>query len=226
MIRILLVDHREAARQLLARALEPHAGIGMPATAGSAMQAVSQATRTSPDVACVNVGMPNGEALQATRLMTRRFPRCRVLLINGEPDPRFLLSALEAGARGYLTRRQGMKELLTAIQVVHRGELAVPRDLLAGILPIVDRRRTSGAWEHLSALTAQEQRVLLMLLQGANNRAIGELLGISLHTARTHVHNVLNKLGVHSRLEAVAYVKRNDLLDALEEAVRSAPDTS
>lgn len=217
MIDVLFVDPREAVRQIMAFALSQHPTITV-AQVRSPLQAVAEAVKRRPDVVVIDAGLPWGDVLHATRLMVRQITHCQVLLVNGEEEPSLLLASLQAGARGYLPRSSGIAELLSAIQAMAKGELAVPLSLLAALVPMTTVRREEhdGARGRLDRLTSQEQRVLLLLVRGADNRGMGEALGISPQTARTHVQHILRKLRVHSRLEAIAFVNRHGLLGALE----------
>ena len=128
-----------------------------------------------------------------------------------------MMEAMEAGASGYLTEGAALGDLVDATKAVFRGEALVPPRLLATLLNklIRHRRERDEAIFLLSQLTRRERQVLAMLARGADNRAIAEALAISPDTARTHIQNLLGKLGVHSRLEAAAFAVRKGLHEDL-----------
>jgi DNA-binding NarL/FixJ family response regulator len=134
-----------------------------------------------------------------------------------DEDQIALLDALEAGAAGFITRTSALGELITAIRAIHRGEAMVPPMMLGPLLAALIRRRREQAnvMQRLSSLTRREREVLLLVCRGAHSRSIAEELVISPETARTHVQNVLSKLGVHSRVEAAALMGPDDMLDQL-----------
>jgi DNA-binding NarL/FixJ family response regulator len=127
--------------------------------------------------------------------------------------------ALESGAAGFVTRAGPLGDLITAIRSVHRGEAMVPPMMLGPLLAALIRRRREQAvvLQRISMLTRREREVLVLVCRGADSRTIAEALVISPETARTHVQNVLSKLGVHSRIEAAALIGPDDLLDQLVE---------
>jgi DNA-binding NarL/FixJ family response regulator len=168
--------------------------------------AVAEASRTQPDVAVLDADLPNLDGVRASRLIRERVPDCRVLMLTGTEDPEILASAIEAGASGYLTKVSPLTELVAAIGSVHRGDTLIPARMLGDLLDrlIRHRQRKDEAVRRIARLTPREQEVLSLLSEGGDNDSIARTLVISPQTARTHVQNLLMKLGVHSRLEAAA----------------------
>jgi DNA-binding NarL/FixJ family response regulator len=144
-----------------------------------------------------------------------------VILAPSE-DEELLIEALEAGASGFLTKGAPLSELIEASRRVYHGEVLIPPRLLGPLLARLIRRRReqNEAMRQMTKLTKREKEILALLTGGADNNAIAQALVISPGTARTHIQNVLNKLGVHSRLEAAAFVIRNGILEELQEAAR------
>jgi two-component system NarL family response regulator len=125
-----------------------------------------------------------------------------------------LLAAVEAGVTGYITKDVGVVDLLEGTRVVHRGEAMIPGRMLGTLLTTLleRRRREREMLLRISRLTVRERQVLELLAAGAKNRAIAGVLMISPDTARTHVQNLLPKLGLHSRLEAAGFARQADLV--------------
>jgi DNA-binding NarL/FixJ family response regulator len=155
-------------------------------------------------------------------LILERRPECKVVVLADVEDHELLIEALEAGASGFLTKGSPLSELIDAARRVQRGEVLIPPRLLGPLLGRLIRRRREQdqAYRQMSKLTKREKEILALLSDGADNNAIAQALVISPGTARTHVQNVLTKLGVHSRLEAAAFVIRNGIRDELQEAIR------
>jgi DNA-binding NarL/FixJ family response regulator len=213
-VRILLADGHSLFREALSAALGSEPEMAVVAEARDGLQAVSEAARTSPHVAVLDSDLPNGDGVRAARLIRERVGGCRVVLLTGEEDLELLASAVEAGASGYMTKASPLTELVEAIRSVHRGDTLVPARMLGGLLDRLIRRRRDHdeAVRRLARLTTREREVLTLLAQGGDNDSIAQALVISPQTARTHIQNVLVKLGVHSRLEAAALAIQNGLL--------------
>ncbi|MGH2791279.1 MAG: response regulator [Actinomycetota bacterium] len=212
-VRILLADGHSLFREAVRAVLESEGGMEVVAEAHEGLQAVSEAERSSPDVALLDAGLTNCDSIRATELIRERVPGCRVLVLSGEANDTTLANAMTAGASGYLSKEHPLAELLAATRSVHRGETSIPPRMLGTLLAHLIRRRrdTDEALKHLARLTRREKEVLLLLAEGSDNDGIAQNLVISPQTARTHIQNVLGKLGVHSRLEAAAFVLQNGI---------------
>jgi DNA-binding NarL/FixJ family response regulator len=213
----LLADEHSLFREAVRVVLESQSDMEVVAEARDGAQAVAEAEALSPDLAILDVGLPNCDGIRATHMIRERVPNCRVMLLAPEDDHDLLLDALEAGATGYLTKGSPLGELIDAARAVHSGETLVPRNMLGALLAGLIRRRRAEdeAMRRMSGLTKREREVLGLLAKGADNDGIAQALVISPQTARTHIQNVLGKLGVHSRLEAAAFVMQNGILGEL-----------
>ncbi len=216
-LRIVLADEQSLFREAVKVVLESQVDIEVVAEARDGQQAVAAVEQTKPDVALLDVNLPNCDGIRATSLIKERVPDCRVLVLTGEEDQATLVEALEAGASGYLTKECPLSELIEATRAVHRGETLIPPRMLGSLLSrlIHRRREQDDALQRISKLTKREKEVLAFLAEGRDNDGIAQALVISPETARTHIQNVLGKLEVHSRLEAAAFVIQNGILDDL-----------
>jgi DNA-binding NarL/FixJ family response regulator len=216
-IRILLADEQSLFREAVKVVLGAEEDLLIVAEARDGLQAVAEAERTQPDLALIDVGLPNCDGVRATAMIRNRVPDCQVMVLSDEEDEGMLIEALEAGASGYLTKESPLAELIEATRSVHRGQTLIPPRMLGGLLSRLIRRRREQdeALRLVSRLTRREREVLARLADGADNDMIAQSLVISPETARTHVQNVLAKLKVHSRLEAAAFVMQNDILGDL-----------
>jgi DNA-binding NarL/FixJ family response regulator len=221
-VRILIGDGQSLFREAVTAVLEGEPDLEVVAEARDGLEAVAEAERTRPDVALLDAGLPNCDGIRATTLIRERVPECRVLVLTGEEDQAALAEAVEAGASGYLTKEFPLGELIEATRVIHRGETLIPGRMLGSLLVRLTRRRRDqdDALRQMAGLTRREREVLALLAGGHDNNAIAQSLVISPQTARTHIQNVLGKLGVHSRLEAAAFVNQNGLLEELAGADR------
>jgi DNA-binding NarL/FixJ family response regulator len=216
-VRILLADGQSLFREAVKVVLGNEPGLEVVAEAGDGLDAVAEAERVRPNIALVDLNLPNCDGVRATYLITERVPACRVVVLADEEDESVLVNAIEAGASGYLTKESPLAELIQATRAIHRGETLIPRQMLGPLLKrlIVRRREQDEALQRIAKLTKREREVLAYLAEGRDNDGIAQALVISPQTARTHVQNMFTKLGVHSRLGAAAFVTRNGILDEL-----------
>jgi DNA-binding NarL/FixJ family response regulator len=220
---VLLADEQALFRDALGVALERENDIEVVAAVSDGIRAVSEVKRLLPDVVLLSAALPGCDGLTATRLISEHVPGCKVLVLTAVEDDRVLVDALEAGARGYLSKQSTLVDLVGAVHSVHRSETLVPPKMLsAAFARLIDHRREQdSALRLLDRLTARQREVLRLLADGAGNDAIAAELSISPDTARTHIQMIIRKLEVHSRLEAAVFVTRNRLLDELSEPVPS-----
>ncbi|MFB3737386.1 MAG: response regulator [Candidatus Velamenicoccus archaeovorus] len=213
-MRILLADEQALFREAVRVVLESEGDLEVVASVRDGGQAVAEAERMLPDVALIDAGLKN-EGIRATRLIRQRVPQCEVVILSSREEADVLEQALEAGARGYVSKTSPVDELLEVTRAVHLGETLVPQRMLGDLLGrlLQRRREQSEALRRISLLTRREREVLGLLVKGAGTEAIARALVISPQTARTHIQNILAKLGVHSRLEAAAIANEADVLD-------------
>jgi DNA-binding NarL/FixJ family response regulator len=213
LVRVLIADAHSLFREALATSLAGQPDLKVVGQARDGLEAVAEAARTEPEVAVLDADLPNCDGVRATKLIRDRLPACRVVVLAAEEDHETLADAIHAGANGYLTKSSPLTDLVDAIRSVHRGDTLVPAGMLGDLLGrLIDRRQQqSEAVRRIGRLTPREQEVLSLLAQGGDNDTIAQALVISPQTARTHIQNVLVKLGVHSRLEAAALAIQNGL---------------
>ncbi len=218
-VRVLFADHEPLFREAIRVVLDNQPDLLVVAEAQTGCQAVALVEELDPDIAILAADLPDCDGVDPVRLVVDRSERCRVLVLARDEDQNALLQALESGAAGFVARTSPLDDLIAAIRALHRGEAMVPPMMLGPLLAALIRRRREQAavLQRISNLTRREREVLVLVCKGADSRSIADELVISPETARTHVQNVLSKLGVHSRLEAAALVGPDDLLDQLVE---------
>jgi DNA-binding NarL/FixJ family response regulator len=205
-IRVLLVDGHALFRQAVRASLEEAPDIVVVGEAADAAEVEDDDLDQAPDVALVESSGSEFGPARTTSLLKHRWPACRVVVL-GDEDPSTLIDVVEAGASGYVTEESGLAELIATTRSVYEGDTLIPPRMLGPLVSGLMSRRLEEheALERLSHLTQREREVLGLLAAGADNQGIAEALSISPETARTHVQNLLGKLGVHSRLEAAAF---------------------
>jgi DNA-binding NarL/FixJ family response regulator len=218
---VLLADPQALFRESVRIALTSDPAFEVVGEARDAAQTVARVVDSSPDVVVVDADLTTEtDVVQAIR---ERAPECRVLVVSAHEDDAVLATAIESGASGYLSKQAPLVDLVSAMRTVHDGGTVVPPMMLGRLLDsFVSRREARDeAFRRIAKLTPRERQVLALIADGADKYAIASALVISPHTARTHVQNVLAKLGVHSRLEATSFVVRTGVLRELETLIES-----
>ena len=210
-IRVMLVDDHAVVRRGLRGFLELLDDMEIVGEAEDGVQAVALAAQERPDVVLMDLLMPNMDGLQAIAAIKQAQPDTEIVAVTSFIEEEKVTSALEAGASGYLLKDAEAEEVAAAIRAAHAGEVhldpAVAR-LLA------QRMRARRDEEPVEPLTQREREVLAQLAKGASNKEIAHDLLITERTARTHVSNILGKLGLASRTQAALYAVEHKLTDA------------
>lgn len=207
-VRVLLCDDHQVFAEALAGLLDA-GGIEVVGVVGKVEDAVATAASRRPDVVLMDYELPDGDGVRATAAIKAASPHTQVVLLTSNADEDVLVAAIEAGASGYVTKHKPAAEVVAAVRAAADGEMLVSSDMLARLLPRMGRAEPRGGGYDL---TPRELEVLALLVEGTPNQELAARMGISRNTVRNHVQNLLTKLGVHSRLEAVALASREGLL--------------
>jgi len=169
---------------------------------------------TCPHVLLLDVSLPDGDGLSMVPEFKRLCPEMHILVLTSLSDEKTLLRALEVAVNGFVGKNRHVDEVLAAIRQAGEGEIIIPPSLLVGLLARVPRVASIYSEEVTrEPLTPREQEILQHLAAGHSGAAIAAELNISEVTVRTHIRNLMTKLGVHSRLEAVTFALRNGLVE-------------
>lgn len=205
-IRVVVVDDHPLFRQGVLYTLSRAPGIEVVGEAASGSQALAAATQARPDVMLLDIGMPGGDGLAAAAHIKQALPEIRIIMLTASEDADDLMTALKAGAVGYLIKGAGAGELIAAVEAVAAGEAYItPR--MAGSLLLEMTRKPSE--DPLAELTDREREVLELLAQGLSNKEIGLHLSLAEKTVKHYVTGVLQKLHVRSRVEAALLARRH-----------------
>ncbi len=212
MIRILIADDHRLFREGLTRVLNETPGLFAVASVSNGQEALERARESKPDVILMDVNMPVMDGVEATRQVRALSPQTRILMLTVSEQEEHLFAAVRAGARGYLLKNVASEDLIEAIQRVHAGEAIIAPTMavkllneFAALAPAAVPRETGG-----EELTEREREVLRQVARGLSNKEIGAALGLSPHTIKAHLRSILDKLHLHSRTEAAAWVARHD----------------
>ena len=203
-IKILIADDHAVVREGTRRILEQDQRLEVVAEAGDGEEAIRLATNLKPDVAIIDIAMPNIDGIEATRQIKALCPDTTVLILTAYDDDQFIFSLLEAGAAGYLLKSVRGRELIDAVRSVHAGESvlhpAIARKVLNRFVPSSGKPIEE---ESLDVLSQREMEVLKLAARGLSNQDIAEELCLSMRTVQGHLGHIFNKLQVGSRTEAV-----------------------
>ena len=207
MIRLLIADDHAVVRQGLRTFLELQEGIEVVAEADDGEEAVTAAERTKPDVVLLDLVMPRLGGVEAIRRIRDVSPESRVIVLTSFFDDAKLFPAVRAGAAGYLLKDVQPQELVRAIKIVHAGNALLAPAVTSRVLDEFAERARSA-----DLLTAREREVLALIAQGMPNKVIARTLGVSEKTVKSHVSNILGKLGLTDRTQAALYAVREGLV--------------
>lgn len=211
-IRVLIADDHTVVRKGIRALLETEPGIEVVGEAADGEDALHRALALKPDVVLMDLVMPKMDGVQATKAIMERRPGVKILVLTSFAEDKRILSAIEAGALGYLLKDSSPQDLVRAIREVHRGESALHPKVAQRLVSQL-REPEEPAREEL---TERERKVLELIAKGLSNREIARELSISEPTVRTHVSNILRKLHLKSRTQAALYALKEGLA-ALEE---------
>ncbi len=206
--RLLVVDDHEVVRQGLVALLARRPGFQVVAEAGTAAESLEMARRFKPDLVVMDVRLPDGSGIEACREIRAELPDTRVVILTSYPDEEAVFSAIIAGASGYLLKQVRARDLVSALESVARGESLLDPAVTERVLDRMRRIATSGATDELAQLTAQEQKILLLVAEGKTNKEIAAEVFLSDKTVKNYVSSILSKLNLQRRAQAAAFVAR------------------
>lgn len=207
-IRVMLVDDHTMVRRGLATFLKVFDDLELVGEAADGETAIQLCAQTLPDVILMDMVMPDMDGVTATGIIRQRFPTVQVIALTSFKEQRLVQDALQAGAIGYLLKDVSAEKLAQAIRAAHAGHSTLSPEAAQALVQAATRPPAPG-----HDLTEREQDVLVLMVAGLNNTKIAEELVVSPSTVKSHVSNILAKLGVSGRTEAVAVAVRHQLVD-------------
>ena len=202
-ISILIADDHPVVRQGIISFLEVCGEFEIRGEATDGAEAVKLTQELRPDVVLMDLVMPVMDGIEATRQIKKLRPKTRIITLTSFAEDNKIWSAIQAGAEGYLLKGVSPTDLVEAIKSVHNGAAAVHPDIAKKLMLHISGRDRIGSAE---TLTPRELEVLELISEGLSNEEIANKLFVSLHTVKTHVHNILHKLGMTHRVQAALYM--------------------
>jgi DNA-binding NarL/FixJ family response regulator len=207
-LRLLVVDDHEVVRQGLVALLDRRPGFQVVAQAGTVQESITQARLQRPDIVVMDVRLPDGSGVEACREIRAELPDTRVIMLTSFPDDEAVLSAIVAGASGYLLKQIRARDLVAALEAVGRGESLLDPAVTERVLERVRRIARGESNDELSVLTPQEQKILMLVAEGKTNKEIATEVFLSDKTVKNYVSSILSKLNLERRAQAAAFVAK------------------
>lgn len=212
-IRVLVVDDHAILRDGIRSLLDIQTDILVVGEASNGREAVERVKELRPDVVLMDVAMPEMNGLEATQAIKSLYPEIKVVILTQHDDREYVEPLLRAGASGYVLKRSGGREVITAIRQVSESgaflEPVIARQVIEGFA----RRPGNNPSVGQVGLTDRERQVLRELVRGKSNKEIAHELGISAKTVSVHRSNLMSKLDVHNRIELLRYATQHGLID-------------
>jgi len=213
LVRILLADDHPFMRTGLRHVLEEHSEFRVVGEAGDGREAVRLAQQERPDVAILDIGMPNLNGIEAARQICDSIPGIAVVVLSMHSDEAYVLRALKAGARAYLLKQSAEADLVAAVKAVSQGKAffspAVSQMLLNDYMRQMRERDVEDSYD---LLTPREREILQMIAEGKSNKDIANMLNLSVYTVETHRGNMMEKLNLHTVPELIIYAVRKGVI--------------
>jgi len=208
-LRLLVVDDHEVVREGLVSLLDRRPGFQVVAQAGSVAEALAEARRHRPDLVIMDVRLPDGSGIEACREIRSEMPATRVVMLTSYPDEEAVLSAIVAGASGYLLKQVRARDLVAALEVVGNGGSLLDPAVTERVLERIRRVAASDEPDELAGLTTQERKILALVAEGKTNKEIAAEVYLSDKTVKNYVSSILSKLNLERRAQAAAFVAKH-----------------
>ena len=211
LLRLLVVDDHEVVRQGLVAVLDRRPNFQVVAEAGTVAESLEQARRHKPDIVVMDVRLPDGSGVEACREIRAELPGTRIVMLTSFPDDEAVLSAIVAGASGYLLKQIRARDLVAALEAVGRGESLLDPAVTERVLQRVRQIANGEVHDELSGLTPQERKILLLVAEGKTNKEVAAEVFLSDKTVKNYVSSILSKLNLERRAQAAAFVAKHRL---------------
>lgn len=214
-IRIVIADDHDLYRRGMQAVIGLEPDLEIVAEAGSGAEAVEKVFEYEPDVVLLDVRMPGNSGIEACTAIKEKAPRTKILILTASDEESDLFAAIKAGASGYLLKDLPTEQIAEAVRLVHSGQSMIPPHMASQLIAEFSRLSNEPAKDAAPGprLTDRELEVLALVARGKANKEIATMLFISENTVKNHVRNILEKLQLHSRVEAALYAMRRNLIE-------------
>ncbi len=203
-IRILLIEDNRVLRDGIKALINAQRDLSVVATSGGSHDTVLQARKARPDVVLIDLGLRNENGLRIVALLAKELPRTKVIGMGLIPSQRDIVEFVEAGAAGFILKDATVEDVFGAIRSVSRGVRVLPPPLTESLFSYVIEQaiqRGKGSLRDAVRMTKREREIIVLIAEGMGNKEIAQRLNLSTYTVKSHVHKILEKMALHSRLQ-------------------------
>lgn len=221
-IRLLLIEDNRLLRDGINSILKPHKDIVIIAASGDAKNTLIKISQLKPNVVLLDLGLRSQNSLHVVELVKKNFPMAKIIVMDLAPVQADILQYVKAGANGFILKDASLKDLLITIRTVFEGATVLPPLLVDSLFSqIVDHAVREGKAKLNEAvrMTPRERQVILLLGEGMSNKEIAQKMHISTYTVKSHIHNIMEKLALHTRLEIANYSYNTDTLKTIANSI-------
>ncbi len=211
-MRVLIADDHPLFREGVARLIAEQADMEVVGEASDGLEALVKARELQPDLILLDITMPGSDGLEATRLIKAELPETRIIILTQRDEGETLFEAIRSGAQGYLLKTLRSQQLLDGLRSVMAGGASISPVMTKHLMEELRHVSPTAAEGETEPLTLREQEILTLIARGASNQEIADTLFLSLHTVKSHVKNILEKLNAESRHQAAHYARRKGLI--------------
>ncbi len=212
----MIVDDHPLFREGLKSLLKGEAAFDVVGEAGSCAESLEKAALLRPDMVLMDISLPDGSGIEATRSLRSRYPKCRIAILSMHAKIDYITEAFRAGATGYVVKESAAERLVDCLNAVSQGEYFIDASISHKVVESLmrfDRMQAKVTDAGYGTLTPREQQLMRLLAEGLSPRQIGEKLCISPKTVENHRANIMDKLSLHSTLELIRFAAKLGLID-------------
>jgi DNA-binding NarL/FixJ family response regulator len=221
-IRLLIIEDNRLLRDGIYSILKPHKDIVIIAASGDGKNTLAKIKQLKPNVVLLDLGLRNQSSLRVVEIVKQDFPQAKIIVMDLAPVQADILQYVKAGANGFILKDASLKDFLITIRTVSEGATVLPPLLIDSLFSqIVDHAVREGKTKIREAvcMTKREREVIVLLGDGMSNKEIGHKIRISTYTVKSHIHNIMEKLALHTRLEIANYSYTTDTLKTITKSI-------
>ena len=212
-IKVLIADDHALLREGIRSLLSQYPDIEVVGEASNGKEAITQAMKFSPDIVLMDIAMPGLGGLEATLELHKISPKTKIIVLTQYEDKEYIFRFLQAGAVGYVLKKSGGAELVSAIRAVYQGGSFLHPQVTKGVIEgYVERHREEISEDPYESLSDREKQVLKLIAEGHTSKGIAQILGISVKTVMAHRTNIMVKLDLHTRTELIKFALRKGII--------------
>ena len=211
-IRVLIADDHPLFREGVTRLIADQPDMEVVGEASDGLEALVKARELKPDVILLDITMPGSDGVEATRLIKAELPETHIIILTQRDEGETLFEAIHSGAQGYLLKTLRSQQLLDSLRSVMEGGASISPLMAKHLMEEMRHAGPPATGAEIEPLTAREQEILSLIADGSSNQQIADTLYLSLHTVKSHVKNILEKLQVKNRHQAARYARRKGLI--------------